>query len=203
MPMPTTAKSRRLATAVVAAAAVALIQPAGASAPKPGLQVNDPVGDANGINGQFIGLPLPSTSTSPASVSGADIASIDFKTDFTGKGKKRKPYGFDVTLKLAAPLQKGVLITMTMDTSTPCGDTSTIQLGFGTETLVVCQSNGGTTNDTIGSAEASADGKAVTWTIDPVIKSGTTITNIYASTSVFVAGVFDEAKSSATFHYGK
>ncbi|MBV9096866.1 MAG: hypothetical protein JO079_02310, partial [Frankiaceae bacterium] len=55
----------------------------------------------------------------------------------------------------------------------------------------------------IGSSDISSDGTTITWQIDPIFKAGTTITNINASTSVFVLGVFDEAKSSGVFKYGK
>jgi len=203
--MLTSTRTRRLALAVAAAAVVTLTHPAGAAAPKSGdLHVTDPTGDANGANSQGFGLPLPSTSTSPASVAGADITSLDLKTLWVGKGKKRKAQGFFVIMKLAAPLQKGVLITVTMTTSMSCGDSNTIQLGYGTEALAVCQSSGtSTSNNTIGSSDISSDGKTVTWQIDPVVRPGTTITDLYASTSVFVLGVFDESQSSGVFHYGK
>jgi hypothetical protein len=201
--MPTSSTTRRLALVVAAAAAVTLTHPAGAAAPKSGdLHITDPSGDANGVNNQGFGLPVPSESTSPATVSGADITSIDLKTLWVGKGKKRKAQGFFVILKLAAPLQKGVLITATMQTSVPCGDTSTIQLGYGTEALTICQGTG-TSSTTIGSSEISDDGKTVTWQIDPIFKPGATVTNIDATTSVFVLGVFDDAASSGVFHYGR
>src|SRR4051794_22480308 len=99
----------------VLAAAVAA-QPAMA-APRTGLHVSDPAGDANGINDQGLGEPVPSVpsvSTSPASVSGADITKIDLVTDFIRKGKARKASGFDVVLKLAGPVQKGTIVTVTM-----------------------------------------------------------------------------------------
>ncbi|MBV9097016.1 MAG: hypothetical protein JO079_03070, partial [Frankiaceae bacterium] len=93
--MLTPSRTRRMALAVAAAAAVTLTHPAGAAAPKSGdLHVTDPTGDANGINGQGIGAPVPSQSTGPASVAGADITSIDLKTLWVGKGKKRKAQGF-------------------------------------------------------------------------------------------------------------
>ena len=199
--MPRSLIVRRLALVFAAGALVAAL-PAGAAHAKPGLHITDPTGDANGLNGQDVGLPVPSESTAPADVSGDDITKIDLVTDFIGKGKKRKAAGWHVSLTLAAPLQKGTLITVTMDSSAPCGPSSTIQLGYGTSSLAVCQT-GGTTNDTIGSYEASADGKTITWYLDPVFKPGTTISNIYASTSVFVFGVFDEATSQGIFTYGK
>jgi len=201
--MPRNLTMRRLALTVAAVALAITTHPAGA-ATKPGLHIADAVGDANGTNGQSVGAPVPSESTSPASVAGADITKIDLVTRFVGKGKHRKAQGFDVTLKLAGKLQQGTVVTVTMDTSVPCGDTSTIQLGYGTSKLAVCQSAAGsTTNDSIGSYDASTDLTTITWTIDPIFKAGTRITNFYASTSVFVLGVFDEVTSSAVFTYGK
>lgn len=196
--------SRRLSLAVAALAVAALAHPA-AAAKSGALHVIDPAGDANGINGQGFGISAPSVSTSPASLSGADITKIDLVTNFVRKHKTRHAVGFDVVLKLAAPLQKGVLITVTMDTSVPCGDTSTIQLAYGTSALAVCQTPAGssTSNDTIGDWEASDDGTTITWHIAPIFKPGVKISNIYASTSVFVLGVFDEASSQGVFTYGK
>ena len=195
-------RSRRLIGLAAVAAIATVALPATAAPAKPALHISDPAGDANGVNGQGFGAPVPSMSTSPASVSGADITGIDFRTNFAGKGKRRHADGFSVTLKLAAPLQKGVLITVTMDASAPCGPSNTIQLGYGTSSLAVCQTSG-TTNDDIGSWEVSDDKTSITWDIAPVFKPGTTITNVNATTSVFVLGVFDEAKSSAIYKYGK
>ena len=201
--MPAHLTTRRIALAVAAAAVAISAHPAGA-ATRPGLHISDAVGDANGLNGQNFNAPVPSQSTTPASVAGADITRIDLVTRFVGTGKHRKADGFDVTLKLAGKLQQGTVITVTMDSSRPCGHSNTIQLGYGTSKLAVCQSPpGSTTNDNIGSYDASTDLTTITWSIGPVFKPGTTITNIYASTSVFVFGVFDEAKSSGVFTYGK
>jgi hypothetical protein len=191
--------------ALAAASAVALIAlaaPSGAAARR--FHIADATGDANGINGQGIGLPLPSTATGPAELAGADITGIDLVNRFRGAGKARKASGFDVTLHLAAPLQQGTVITVTMVTSAPCGDSSTIQLGAGTSALAICQSSKtGSAGATIGSTEVSADKKSILWSIDNLFKAGTKITSFYASSSVFVLGVFDEAASDATFTYGK
>lgn len=201
--MPRHLAAHRAALAIAAAAIAISTLPAGA-ATKPGLHIADTVGDANGLNGQDFGAPLPSTSTSPASVAGADITGVDLVTRFVGRGKHRKADSFDVVMKLAGPLQKGVQITVTMTTSTPCGDSNTIQLGYGTSKLAVCQGPAGsTTTSTIGSYDASTDLTTITWNVAPPFKAGTTITNFYASTSVFVFGVFDEASSSKVFTYGK
>jgi hypothetical protein len=198
--MPRQLNLRRLALVVATAGALVAALPAGAATKT--FVITDQAGDANGTNGQELGLPVPSESTSPASVAGADITKITLATDFAGKGKARKAMGFHVLLSLAGPLQKGTIVTVTMDTSMPCGPSSTIQLGYGTSSLAVCQT-GGTTNDDIGSYEISADQKTIRWDIAPILKPGTTISNFYASTSVFVFGVFDEATSDKVFTYGK
>lgn len=197
------ATAKRAALAAAAACVAIAAHPAGA-ATKPGLHITDPVGDANGVNSQGFGAPVPSHSTSPASVAGADVTKLDLVTHFVGTGKKRKAQGFDVVLKLAGALQQGTIVTVTMDSSAPCGDSSTIQLGYGTSSLAVCQgAAGSTTTTTIGSYDISADRTTITWSIDPVFKPGTKLSNIYAFTSVFVLGVFDEASSPAVFTYGK
>lgn len=86
----------------------------------------------------------------------------------------------------------------------PCGDTSTIQLAYGTSSLAICQSAAGsTTNDTVGDWETSGDRTTITWHIAPIFKPGVKISKIYASTSVFVLGVFDEATSQGVFTYGQ
>ena len=188
--------------AVSAVTLLVLAHPSGAATR--GLHLTDPTGDANGINGQGFGLPLPSTSTGPAEVAGADITGMDLVNRFRGAGKTRKPSGFDVTLHLAAPLQQGTVITVTMESSAPCGDTSTMQLGAGTSALAICQSSkAGSAGATIGTTEVSTDKKSITWSIDGIFKAGTKVSSIAASSSVFVLGVFDELNSDATFTYGK
>lgn len=186
--------------------AAAIAHPAGAATP-PGLHVADLLGDANGVNSQDLGLPLPATST-PAAVKPLDIAGFDVVNLFKGKGKTRKPAGFTFRLRFAGPLQDGVNVTVTMATSTPCGESSTIQLGYQktpalTNALAICQSadpSGSST--TIGATEVAADGTSITWTMDKVLPARTAITDFSASTSVFVVGVFDELTSDRTFVYG-
>lgn len=190
---------RRLpALAATAAAAVLLAHPS--SAAGKAFRLTDPAGDANGINSQGLDLvPVPSTAT-PVQLAGADITSLTLTNRF--KGRKLK--GFDVTLKLAAPLQQGVLITLTMDTAKPCGDSSRIQLAAGTSSLAICQSaDPGGDSTTVGETEVSSDRTSVTWYVDNLFPAGTKITNFNATTSVFVLGVFDELLSSKSFSYGK
>jgi hypothetical protein len=189
------------ALATAAVALVVLAHPSSAATKR--FHIADPVGDANGVNGQGIGPGVPSRSTAPADLAGADITGIDLVNRFKGVGRARKPSGFDVTLRLAAPLQTGTVITVTMDTSVPCGGSSRIQLGAGTSSLAICQSSKtGSAGATIGTTEVSPDRKSITWSIDNLFRSGTRISGFYASSSVFVLGVFDEAASDATFTYG-
>jgi hypothetical protein len=195
---------RRHTALIISAAAGVLVAAHPSMAATKRFAVTDATGDANGVNSQSLGLPLPSTST-PADVSGADITKIEFVNVFKGTGKNRKANGFDVTLRLAAPMQAGTLITLTMNTSRPCGESSTIQLGYSqTSSLAICQSAtpGGTSTD-IGSWQLSSDSKSVTWSIQNIFKPGTKIDAIAATTSVFVVGVFDEATTDAVFSYGQ
>jgi hypothetical protein len=194
---------RRLpALAATAAALLVLTHPSAAAAQR--FHIADATGDANGTNSQEIGLPVPSVATGPAEVAGADITGIDLVNRYKGTGRLRKPSGFDVVLHLAAPLQQGIVITVTMTASASCGDSSTIQLGAGTSSLAVCQASKPTGKSiTVGTMEVAGDRRSITWTIDNVFKAGTRISDFYASSSVFVLGVFDEAESQATFTYGR
>ena len=72
--------------------------PAGA-ATRP--QVTDPIGDANGLNSQSIGLPVPSQATSPASVKGSDITSLALVTGYRKVGSRKVPRSVSLVLTLA------------------------------------------------------------------------------------------------------
>ncbi|MFN2538154.1 MAG: hypothetical protein ABR549_08375 [Mycobacteriales bacterium] len=200
----------RTATLAAAAAAVVMMlaHPSGAATGKV-LRMPDPVGDANGINSQDIGLPLASRSTAPAQLAAGDIVRLDVATLFKGSGKARKAKGFTVTLRLAAPVQKGVNYLVLMTSSSPCGDSSTMQLGYddlviAEDELAVCHAATTSGNSsTIGVTELSADKKSIIWTIDAIFKPGTRVSSWYASSSVFVAGVYDELSSDAVFNYGR
>ena len=198
---------RRTALALAAAATVFAGQSAHAAA-KP-LVLADLTGDANGVNSQAIGLPLPPTSTAAASVKGADIVSLTLTNVFKGKGKLAKPAGMTVTLKLNGAIQQGVNFVVTMDTSTPCGPSSTIQLGYEDAPLLnnglaICQSaDAGGDSATIGSTSVDAEKGVITWTIDgSVLSKGTKVSGIEASSTVFVLGVFDDLISDKVFTYG-
>lgn len=197
--------------ALVAASALALlalVHPSGAATPK-GLHLKDLAGDANGVNSQESGLPLPATATAPAQLAAGDILALDVTTRFKGVGKAKKAKGFTVRLTLAAPVQAGVNYLVTMESSSPCGDSSTMQLGYeemgpaATSELTICHGATTTGDSTeIGTTELSVDRKSIIWTIDDVFKPGTRVTDWFASSSVFVVGVFDELVSDAAFRYG-
>lgn len=198
---------RRTALALAAVATVVAGQTAHA-ATKP-LVITDLSGDANGVNSQSLGLPLPATSTAAASVKGADIVSLKVANVFKGKGRTAKPAGLTVTLKTAGALQQGVDYSITMDLDKPCGASSRVQLGFEdvpslNRGLAICQSaQAGGASTTIGSTAVDAAGGTITWSLDgSAFSKGVTISNFAASSTVFVVGVFDEVTSDKVFRYG-
>ena len=201
---------RRLPALAALSAAVLVCVAHPSSAAVPGMHVKDLAGDANGINGQYpFFLPVPAQSTGPAQVAGADILALDVVSVFRGSGKARKLTGWTITLRLAAPVQKGILYSILMDSSNPCGETSTMQLQYQDLGTVVsgasCQNAdpSSTAIDEVGSAELSADQKSIVWTMDGVFKAGTKVTGWSVSTSAFLFGTLDELRPSATFTYGK
>jgi hypothetical protein len=179
---------------------------AGAAAPA-GLKVTDPAGDANGVNSQGLGLglPVPSIATAPAQLGGGDLVGLDFRTVFRGKKAK----AFTVTMRLSEPVQQGVNYLATMQTSVPCGTSSIIQLGYQdtgalVNQLAICQSaDPGGTSTTLGNGELAADGRSIVWTISPDFKPGVKVDALYAASSVFVLGVFDELTSDRVYTYGR
>lgn len=198
---------------MTAAALLAAAVPASAAktpppppAPK-GLHFTDAAGDANGVNSQGFGLPVPSTSTSPLSVGGADIVGVDVVTLFKKVGKKQVPNGTALTLKLAAPVQAGVLFTITANVPSTCDGTDTVvQLGYGgpgNTSLAVCQAPAGKTAPSIGTAEVDAAKTSITWTFDATLKPGQVMTDFSVTSSVFVFGVFDESLEAGPYTYAK
>ncbi|MDX6198773.1 MAG: hypothetical protein QOJ79_1924 [Actinomycetota bacterium] len=201
-------RRRGLVSIALAAGVVALAVPSQAAG---GLTVTDAVGDANGLNSQALGLPVPSTSTAPADVAAADITSLAFKTVYRTVGGRRVPHGFTITLKLAAAPTEDVLYGLTADISSTCdGTNSTMQFGHQdlgplSTDLAVCQQPAGSAGTAvdIGTTEVDAAKQTITWTVNPDAPIGAKVTNIQATTSVFVLGVFDELTSPGTFVYGK
>lgn len=193
---------------VLVSAVVCVLALAGsAEAKAKPLVITDLTGDANGVNGQGFGAPVPDTATGPASVTGADITSLTLTNLFKGK----KPKGFTVTLRTAGPLVDQVQYGAVLVASAPCGGTDRIQLGrqglgAASVDLAICQGADGTGMDstTVGYSTADSAKGVITWQIYPgLFPAGTTISLDYASTSAFVVGVADELRSDKVFTYGR
>lgn len=197
-----------LALAAGAATTAATTLPAVAGTePKP--QLTDPAGDANGINGQIFGLPVPSTPTGPASYAAGDITSVLFQSTFAKKGRKKVVTGFTATMTLAAAPDSETWYGITVDIPTcPDGVTfaySTQQL-FG-ENNVSCFDNAASSITDLGAPPAVVKGSTITWTVPvAVMPKGTVLTNIGAHTGELVIGdepVIDDATTTATYTVGK
>lgn len=198
---------RRSLLALAIAALVAASVPADA-APSGALHIKDLAGDANGVNTQFGLLPLPSVSTAPASVGGADILGIDFTTIYKKVGKKTVLRGTKVAMRLAAPVMIGVNYLVTADVPSTCdggGGGKVMQLGYQdlkSTQLIVATCQAPTTTGTgtlLGTADVS--GSTITWTVDAYLKPGQIMRNVYASSNVFVLGIIDEVSSTGTYTY--
>ena len=197
---------RPVLVALTAAGLLFATLPAQAAA-KGDLHITDLAGDANGINDQELALPIPPKSTAPASIASADILGIDVTTDYHKVGSKRVARGTKVVLRLAGPVQVGINYGVTATAPASCGDSTTIQLGYESlaktrTALAVCQAaDPAGTGTTIGTTDTS--GNTITWIIAFGMKPGQVITHFYASSSVFVAGVFDACSSNGRYIYAK
>jgi hypothetical protein len=210
-------RTRLIGLAAAAGLAVAAFPAHAASAPKP--QITDPAGDANGVNDQGLGLPVPSSAT-PIDNSGADITSVLFQTTFVTKKVKKKtvkvPSGFTVTLNLsAAPaVQTDFRVSAT---TAGCGSSGSVRFEYSTS---VAQTGGSadcfglTTNTAYAGVTTAVKGSAITWTV-PIkdFPVGTVFSGLNASTrSVFsvphapvglTAPQWDGAASGTTYTVGK
>lgn len=204
-------RSRLVAAAAVAGIAVAAAPGYAAKAHKP--QITDPAGDANGVNDQGIGAPIPSTAT-PADDSAADMTSVAFASTFKIKKVKGKtvkvPTGFTVTMKLgAAPVPETFYrITVAIPS---CED---LFLEYGTDvaaggTAMRCPAlpGGDETDYTI--PDAVVKSNTIVWTV-PVaaLSAGTTLSSLHAETranpAVVTAPAIDIADGgAASFTIGK
>jgi hypothetical protein len=196
-------------TVLIAALATSLALPATALGATPPPQVVDPVGDANGINGQAMGLPLPSTVT-PADVAVTDIVSVRFTTVYKTVGRTRVPKRTQVVLQLADAPQDGVDYQVLATVPATCDGTGTrIQLthlvqGPNRLDTASCLDDSTLTSSNLG-AEVVVDTTrhTITWTFDAGMRRGQRMTDLSASTSAFVLGVFDEATSSTPYVFGR
>lgn len=192
-------------TALVACGALAV--PASAAAP----QLTDPLGDANGVNGQTIGLPVPSQST-PAGVAAADIVSAALSTTYKKVGKKQVPEGVRIVLTLAAAPQQGTVYNVNASVASGCdtgGGTvlsaSYQDVGPGiVSSFVNCAPAGSTETTDVAAGEAVVDAAkhTISWDVaGDGLKAGAVFEELTADTSVFVFGVYDEAKGDGTYTY--
>ena len=206
---------RLCAFAAAAGLAVAAF-PAHAATPKP--QITDPTGDANGINDQGLGLPIPSQG-GPADFAAADITSVLFKTTFVTRTVNKKrvkvPTGFTVTLSLAAVPTVPNVIYRVAASATTC---QTLFFEYSTAVNATtpgsarCAASLPAPSGPVTITSAIVKGKTVVWTV-PIASEpkGTTLSGLNAQTR-FVSGTpgvsltapqFDGAASTSTFTVGK
>jgi len=202
---------RLISAAAVAGIAVAAAPGFAAKAPKP--QIVDPAGDANGVNDQGTGEPVPSSAT-PADDLAADITSVAFASTFKVKKVKGKtvkvPTGFTVTMKLGAAPAPETFYRVTVVVPS-CDD---LFLEYGTDvatggTAMRCPAlpGGDETDYTIPDAVVKAN--TIVWTV-PVaaLPAGTTLSSLHAETrfnpALITAPAIDIADGgAATFTIGK
>ncbi|MGN6475511.1 MAG: hypothetical protein ACTHK4_17960 [Mycobacteriales bacterium] len=189
-------------------ASVAL--PSSAAAPR--AQITDPKGDANGLNDQGLGVPVPSTST-PVDDSGADIVSVLFQSTFVTKAHKKVPSGLTITLTLAAPPVPEHIYRVTANGSTCSGN----QLFFEYATTVGASPPGdarcpGTVKSTdVAVTSVIAKLNTITWTVplSASIRKGERLTGLGADVRVeltkpgVTAPAIDEATGTASFVVGR
>ena len=199
---------RSFVTAAAFGSAVALCSGAQA-APAP--QLTDPTGDANGVNSQSIGLPLPSQSA-PVGVAAADIVSAAFTTTYAKVGRKQVPRGVRITLTTAAAPQENTVYNVSAVVASTCDGKDGTELsasfqlvsGGAVSSFVNCGPRGSTSTTDIAMGEGVVDASArtVTWQVDgSYLRPGAVLSSISADTSVFVVGVYDDATSAGTYTY--
>lgn len=203
-------RTRLVAVAAAAGVAVAVL-PAHAAGPRP--QITDPTGDANGLNDQGSGLGSPpSTATSPATIAGADITSVQFATNFVTRVVKRKkvkvPNGFTVTLTLAAATTADIEYRV----SGAAADCTSVFFEYDTAPVTGgsdARCPGGTpTSDINYGISGSANGNKITWVVpNGVFHNGTVFSQLNAQTrsveGAITAPQIDYAESAATYTVGK
>jgi hypothetical protein len=199
-----------LAALATVASVVGFATPSVAATPH--AQVTDPTGDANGLNDQGFGLPIPGVST-PVEDSGADIVSVLFHSTFTTKAHKKVPTGMTITLTLAAPPAPEHIYRVTANGSTCSG----AQLFFEYTTAVGASPPGdarcpGTVKSTdVAVTSVVASGDTITWTV-PLsggLTKGERLSGLGADVRIELSKpgttvpAIDEASSTASFTVGK
>ena len=205
----------RLVTSILIGGLVVAALPAHAAKPKP--QVTDPSGDANGVNDQALGAPVPSAGTGPASLAAADITGVTFATTFGKKKVHRKTVkvvkGFTVTMALAAAPSLPNIIYRVSAAAAGCGTDVFFEYTSGGDTQVRCPNEDVTKDSTTyTSAPAVVKDKTITWSL-PVsaFPAGTSFSTLNAQTRQvtsspvvsLTAPQYDYASSNATFTVGK
>jgi hypothetical protein len=202
---------RLLTLAALAGISVAAVPGNAAPAPKP--QIIDPAGDANGVNDQDAGLPVPSQST-PTDVSAADITAVTFAT--TLKKQKvdglvvTKPIGFTVTMTLSAAPTTPEIFYRVVATTAGCSE---VFFEYGTDvaaggSAVRCPGTVPTKDKTYSDAPAVIKGSNITWTLPlSAFPVGTKFSALSAQTrlnpAIITAPQLDAATSTATYTIGK
>lgn len=185
--------------------------PAHAATAKP--QITDPTGDANGINDQGVGAPIPSEA-GPADFSAGDITSVSFTSTFVTRkvsGKlKRVPTGFTVKMALASAPTTPEVFYRVVASAADCTD---VFFEYGTDvatggSTVRCPATPPAPSTTYSDAAAVVKGNTITWTLPlRAFPVGTTFTSLTAQTrfnpAVVTAPQIDAAASTATFTVGK
>ena len=197
---------RRTAVCAALAATTVLAHPGQAATT--GLSFTDPLGDANGVNDQAFGLPVPSTST-PADLASADITKVAFQTLYNKR--TRKPSAIQVTVTLAAAPDKTTDYNINATVPDGCdgGSGTALNLqyeaagGLSPSTVVNC--NGKATTGTaigLGPAVVDAAKHTITWTVDGTgFKPKGTVDSITVQSTVFVVGIYDSATADRTYRY--
>lgn len=203
---------RHLVLAGTLAGLLALGAPAPAAPPAaPTPHVTDLTGDANGVNGQAQGLPVPDTATEPASVGAADIVNVTFATIWKGVGRARRANGFTVTMQLSQAPAQGIAYAVLADVPSTCDGKRTIlylnyldYLGASDAHIANCMdaSVGGATRNMLVNVKADLAKKTITWTLSKGLKNGAEVTSIKADTSILAVGFLDEASGGRPYTYG-
>jgi hypothetical protein len=204
----------RLLSLAAAGGIIAAVLPAhAASAPKP--QVTDTVGDANAVNDQGFGSPLPnpSQSTAPADYAAGDLTSVLLQTTRVKKGKKKVANGFTATMNLAAAPDTANLYYVVGFSTPTCADAV---MEF--STAPVLAANDAACNDAVDAdptngapvpfagVSAKVAGNSIVWTFPAsALHTGTALANLHAYVADGYTAFFyvDEAAGSATYTVGK
>jgi hypothetical protein len=204
-------RTRLIGLAAAAGLAVATLPAHAASAPKP--QITDPAGDANGLNDQGAGTPLPSVST-PVDDAAADITGITLQTVFVTKKVKhktvKKPVGSTITVSFSGALDTNTFYAVSFTSAgTSC---KSVNLVYDTSSVPLYAQNRGicedtTTGSTIAGPQAKVSGSNLVWSLPlSAFPVNTTLSNIGAQTltgAVPLLVLDQTAPSKVTFKVGQ